>query len=98
MNNFFIPSINTVNNVKVPSTPFFDKNKKEIYLGDVVEVLIELDEDADEPVNFLVELKNGCYVLTKPHMAEPILLGEIEAEHLNIVGSSVADEKLFDLV
>ncbi len=95
MSKFFIPSIRVLNDVQVPSTPFKDKQENAIYLGDVVEVSI-LDDPPSNSVTFLVDLVNGSYVLTKPNTIEPLLLGEVDAGYITILGSSVSEASLLE--
>lgn len=63
MNKYFIPTVIEINGVKVPSTPYVDKNSTTILLGDVIE--IEFDDEGlkSKEVN-LVEFINGCYYAT----------------------------------
>lgn len=97
MNKYFIPTVVDVNGIQVPSIPFQAKDGKHLFLGDVIEILLDDDGEISKDIN-LVDLNEGVYVVVNKDKSISTPMYMLVTENITLIGNSNEDEELLNLL
>lgn len=94
--NFFIPDVEEINGIKVPSTPFNYQNGKPIFLADVVKVTWPEDKLKDKKEVYLIELIDGIYQGSCKNNNKTVHLWMLEESMVSKLGSAITNPGLLE--